>query len=192
MAYVVSPRPVPSLPVDGTSELFPVDRIFCVGRNYADHARQMGGDPDREPPFFFLKPNTALLPAGGDFPYPALSEDVHHEIELVVAIGKGGSNMRAEDALDHVYGYAVGLDMTRRDLQAEAKKMARPWEASKAFDLSAPCSRIEPASRIGHPDKGSIWLDVNGKRVQNSDICAMIWNVPEVIGPVQAVQLGAR
>lgn len=181
MAYVVSPKPLPALPVDGTSDLFPVNRIFCVGRNYADHARQMGGDPDREPPFFFLKPTSALLPGGGDFPYPPVSEDVHHEIELVVAIGKGGANIRAEDALDHVYGYAVGLDMTRRDLQAEAKKMARPWDASKAFDHSAPCSRIESASRIGHPNQGSIWLDVNGKRVQHSDISAMIWNVSEVV-----------
>jgi fumarylpyruvate hydrolase len=187
MAYVVSAGPVPALPVDGTSGLFPVNRIFCVGRNYADHARQMGGDPDREPPFFFIKPASALLLEGQDFPYPPLSEDVHHEIELVVAIGKGGANIRAEDALDHVYGYAVGLDMTRRDLQAEAKRMARPWEASKAFDYSAPCSRIEPASKIGHPSKASIWLDVNGKRVQHSDISAMIWNVSEVIATLSSL-----
>ena len=181
MAFVISPGPVPALPVDGTSDLFPVHRIFCVGRTYADHARQMGGDPDREPPFFFMKPPSALLVEGADFAYPSVSQDVHHEVELVVAIGKGGANIRVEDALDHVYGYAVGLDMTQRDLQTEAKRMARPWEASKGFDYSAPCSRIAPASRIGHPAKGSIWLDVNGKRVQDSDISAMIWSVSEVV-----------
>jgi fumarylpyruvate hydrolase len=187
MAYVISAPAVPVLPVDGTSDVVPVNRIFCVGRNYADHARQMGGDPDREPPFFFIKPSSALLPEGRDFPYPPLSTEVHHEMELVVAIGKGGANIRAEDALDHVYGYAVGLDMTRRDLQAEAKKMARPWEASKGFDGSAPCSRIKPASKIGHPEKASIWLEVNGKRVQDSDISAMIWNVPEVIASLSVL-----
>ena len=187
MSYVILPPPPPALPVVGTADVFPVNRIFCVGRNYADHARQMGGDPDREPPFFFIKPNSALLPEGGNFPYPPLSNDVHHEIELVVAIGKAGANVRVEEALDYVYGYAVGLDMTRRDLQAEAKKMARPWDASKAFDYSAPCSRIAPAGKIGHPDKESIWLEVNGKRVQDSDISAMIWSIPEVVATLSTL-----
>jgi fumarylpyruvate hydrolase len=181
MAYVITPAPVPALPVAGTADLFPVNRIFCVGRNYADHAREMGHDPDREPPFFFLKPGHALLPEGRDFPYPAASQDVHHEFELVAAIGKGGANIRVEDALNHVYGYAAGLDMTRRDLQREAQRMARPWDAGKAFDYSAPCSAVVPAKKTGHPKKGAMWLEKNGKRVQNSDLSALIWNVPETI-----------
>ena len=181
MVYVIAPQPIPTLGVEGTADLFPVNRIFCVGRNYADHAREMGHDPDREPPFFFMKPGTCIVPEGRDFPYPSLSEDVHHEFEMVVAIGTGGANITAEDAPNHIYGYAAGLDMTRRDLQWQAKKLARPWDAAKAFDASAPCSKIAPASKIGHPNKGAIWLDVNGKRVQNSDLSALIWNVPETI-----------
>lgn len=181
MAYVIVPGPIPTLPVAGTSELFPVNRIFCVGRNYADHAREMGHDPDREPPFFFMKPGTCILPEGRDFPYPPLSEDVHHEFELVAAIGVGGANIEPAAATNHIYGYAAGLDMTRRDLQAQAKKLARPWDASKAFDWSAPCAQIQPSSKIGHPAKGAIWLDVNGKRVQHSDLSALIWSVPETV-----------
>jgi fumarylpyruvate hydrolase len=181
MAYVISPPPIPTLPVDGTSDQFPVGRIFCVGRNYADHAREMGHDPNREPPFFFVKPGSAILPEGQDFFYPRLTQNVHYEFELVAAIGTGGANVRAEDALKHIYGYAVGLDMTRRDLQDQAKALRRPWEAAKAFDHSAPCSRVMPAARIGHPDRGAIWLEVNGKRVQSSDISALIWKVPEII-----------
>jgi fumarylpyruvate hydrolase len=181
MAYVIPPQPIPSLSVEGTSDFFPVNRIFCVGRNYADHAREMGADPNREPPFFFMKPGNALLPEGSRFPYPALSENVHYEIELVAALGKAGANIRAENALGHIYGYAVGLDMTRRDLQDKAKELRRPWEAAKGFDYSAPCSRIMPVSRIGHPERGAIWLDLNGKRVQNSDISALIWKIPEII-----------
>jgi fumarylpyruvate hydrolase len=181
MAYVFTPEPVPALPVIGTADLFPVNRIFCVGRNYADHAREMGHDPDREPPFFFLKPGQALLPQGRDFPYPSSSHDVHYEFELVAAIGKSGADIRVEDALNHIYGYAVGLDMTRRDLQLLAQKMARPWDAGKAFDLSAPCSAVALASKIGHPKKGPLWLERNGKRVQGSDLSALIWNVPEII-----------
>jgi fumarylpyruvate hydrolase len=177
---------VPALPVAGTSDLFPVGRIFCVGRNYADHAREMGHDPDREPPFFFMKPATALLPDGGDFRYPSLTELVHHEMELVVALGKGGTNIRAENARDYVYGYAPGLDMTRRDLQQKAKKMGRPWEVGKSFDDSAPCGNVVPVSRIGHPSKGAIWLEVNGKRVQESDISQLIWSVPEIIAELSA------
>jgi fumarylpyruvate hydrolase len=187
LKYVVVAEPVPPLAVAGTSDLFPVARIFCVGRNYAEHAREMGHDPNREPPFFFMKPPTALLPDGRDFPYPPLSEDVHHEMELVVALRQGGSNIRIDDALDHVYGYAAGLDMTRRDLQAQAKKLGRPWEAAKAFDGSAPCGAINPASIIGHPRTGAIWLDVNGQRVQQSDISQLIWSIPEVIAELSAL-----
>jgi fumarylpyruvate hydrolase len=181
MAYVISPPPMPALPVDGSADSFPVGRIFCVGRNYADHAREMGHDPNREPPFFFVKPASAVLPEGRDFPYPALTQNVHYEFELVAAISTGGGKIPAQDALRHVYGYAVGLDMTRRDLQDQAKQLRRPWEAAKAFDHSAPCSRLVPAARIGHPDHGAIWLDVNGKRVQDSDISALIWKIPEII-----------
>jgi fumarylpyruvate hydrolase len=181
MAYVVPHEPIPALPVTGTSDLFPVNRIFCVGRNYADHAREMGHDPDREPPFFFLKPGQALLPQGRDFPYPSASHDVHYEFELVAAIGKGGADIGVEDALNHIYGYAAGLDMTRRDLQLQAQKMSRPWDAGKGFDLSAPCSAVTPAAKIGHPKKGAIYLERNGKRVQGSDLAALIWKVPEII-----------
>lgn len=181
MAYVVAPEPIPTLPVSGTADLFPVNRIFCVGRNYADHSREMGHDPDREPPFFFLKPGQALLPPGHDFPYPSASHDVHYEFELVAAVGKGGADIRVEDALNHLYGYSAGLDMTRRDLQLQAQKMARPWDVGKAFDLSAPCSAVAPANKIGHPKKGAIWLERNGKRVQSSDLSALIWKVPEII-----------
>jgi fumarylpyruvate hydrolase len=181
MAYVICPAPVPALPVDGSADLFPVSRIFCVGRNYADHVREMGGDPRQTPPIFFMKPATALLPEGKDFPYPALSTNVHYELELVVAMGKGGSNIKATDANGHVYGYAVGLDMTRRDLQTDAGKKGQPWEVGKSFDHSAPCSKLVPAAKIGQPTKGAIWLDLNGKRVQDSDISHLIWNVPEII-----------
>ena len=187
MAYVIAPSPIPTLPVDRTEGQFPVARIFCVGRNYADHSREMGHDPNREPPFFFLKPGSAIVPEGRDFPYPQLSDNVHYECELVVALGTGGANIRTSDALRHVYGYAVGLDMTRRDLQDRAKEMRRPWEAAKAFDHSAPCSRIVQAARIGHPDRGAIWLDVNGKRTQNSDISGLIWKVSEIIAELSTL-----
>jgi fumarylpyruvate hydrolase len=158
-----------------------VHRIYCIGRNFAAHAREMGHDPEREPPFFFQKPADALLPNGGDFPYPAKTSDLHFELELVVALSKGGVNIEATQALDHVYGYAVGIDMTRRDLQAEAKKLGRPWEVGKAFEKSAPCSAIVPASQIGHPSKGSIWLTVNGKTRQRGDLSQLIWSIPESI-----------
>lgn len=181
MEFVIPAPPIPSLPVEGTSARFPVARIFCVGRNYAEHAREMGHDPNREPPFFFMKPADAIVTDGADFPYPPLTKDVHHEMELVVAIGKGGANIPVEKALEHVYGYAVGLDMTRRDLQGEAKKMGRPWDTGKAFDASAPCSAVVPASKIGHPAKGAIWLKVNGETRQSSDLSQLIWNVPETI-----------
>jgi fumarylpyruvate hydrolase len=179
--FVIAPPPIPSLAVEGTQSRFAVNRIYCVGRNYADHAREMGHDPDREPPFFFMKPATALLTEGKDMKYPSLSKDVHHEIEMVVAIGKGGSNIASNKALDHVWGYGVGLDMTRRDLQGEAKKMGRPWDTGKAFDQSAPCSALLPVSQCGHPAKGNISLKVNGEIRQTGDLAMMIWNVPDTI-----------
>ena len=176
-----APSPMVAWPIDGSGNLFPVHRIYCVGRNYADHAREMGHDPDREPPFFFQKNPDNLIDANGQFPYPPQSKDVHYEMELVVALGKGGSDISVEFALDHVFGYAVGLDMTRRDLQGEAKKLGRPWEVGKAFEHSAPCSAIVPAAKTGHPSKGAVWLDVNGARKQTGDLSQLIWNVPETI-----------
>jgi fumarylpyruvate hydrolase len=181
MEYVVPPPPVSSLAIEGSHARFPVHRVYCVGRNYAEHAREMGGDPDREPPFFFTKPADAIVADGNDFPYPAQSQDVHHEMELVVALGKGGTNIAAGSALDHVFGYAAGLDMTRRDLQAAAKKLGRPWDTAKGFDHAAPCGRIMPAARIGHPTSGAIWLKVNGAIRQSSDLSQLIWKIPEVV-----------
>jgi fumarylpyruvate hydrolase len=180
LAYVIPPPPVVALPIRDTADLFPVHRIFCVGRNYAEHAREMGHDPDRDPPFFFTKPPDALI-TDGTFPYPARSQNVHHELELVVALAEGGFEIAPERALDKIFGYAVGLDMTRRDRQEEARKMGRPWDSAKAFDHSAPCSAIVPASAIGHPAKGSIRLDVNGELRQDGDLAQMIWKTPEVI-----------
>ena len=179
--YVIPMPPVPSLAVRGDDRRFPVHRIYCVGRNYAAHAVEMGHDPDREPPFFFQKNPDNLLPGGSDFPYPDKTEDLHYELELVVALASGGRNIALESALDCVFGYAVGLDMTRRDLQGQAKKMGRPWDVGKAFDYSAPCSEIVPAHTIGHPDAGNLWLKVNGEDCQNGDLNQMIWKVPEII-----------
>jgi fumarylpyruvate hydrolase len=181
MSYAVPAAPVVTLPVAGSEETYPVRRIWCVGRNYAAHAREMGSDPDRDPPFFFAKPTDAIVQNGDPIPYPSGTRNLHHEIELVVAIGKAGSKIAVEQALDHVYGYAVGLDMTRRDLQNAAKDSGRPWEMGKSYDFSAPCSAIQPASRIGHPDKGAIWVKVNGATRQSSDISFLIWNVAETI-----------
>jgi fumarylpyruvate hydrolase len=185
MSYVFTPPAITALPVRGSDAMFPVRRVYCVGRNYADHAIEMGHDPDKEPPFFFQKNPDNILPCrgntGGDFPYPSASSDVHHEIELIVALKTGGANIPVEKALDHVFGYAVGLDMTRRDLQGEAKKMGRPWEVGKAFESSAPCGEIVPASEIGHPDAGAISLTVNGAVRQEGDLNQMIWKVPEAI-----------
>jgi fumarylpyruvate hydrolase len=178
--YVIQPAPIPTLPVAGTDQVFPIRRVYCVGRNYAEHAIEMGHDPNREPPFFFQK-NPDNVVTDGQFPYPPKTSDVHHEIELVVALAKGGRDIPVEKALDCVYGYAVGLDMTRRDLQGEAKKMGRPWEVGKAVEASAPCGPIVPASKIGHPTKGAVWLDVNGQRRQTGDLSQLIWNVPETI-----------
>ena len=180
MEFVIPAPHRQVLEVADSSAVFPVRRIYCVGRNYLEHIRETGND-EREPPFFFQKPTDALAPSGGDFPYPPLSANVHHEIELVAAIGEGGRDIPAAAALDHVYGYAVGIDMTRRDLQGEAKEMRRPWEPGKAFDHAAPCTRIVPAANIGHPEKARIWLKVNGEIRQDADIADMIWNLPETI-----------
>jgi fumarylpyruvate hydrolase len=181
LKYVIEIGDRPSLPVEGTDARFPVGRIYCVGRNYADHAREMGHDPDREPPFFFMKAANSIVPSGSTIGYPVGTKDVHHEIEMVVAIAKGGKDIPVEKALDHVFGYAVGLDMTRRDIQGEAKKMGRPWEMGKSFDESAPISALRPAAKIGHPAKGAIWLKVNGQEKQKGDLAMQIWTVPEQI-----------
>lgn len=178
--YVIPPPPVAAVPVAGGGA-FPVRRVFCVGRNYAEHAREMGSDPDREPPFFFMKPADALLLNDADMPYPPQSKQLHHELELVVAIGEGGANIAEADALTHVWGYAAGLDMTRRDLQNAAKKEGKPWDMGKGFDHSAPIGLMVPASKIGHPATGLIELKVNGQVRQMSDLSKMIWNVPETI-----------
>ena len=181
MTYAVQPPPITALPVAGTEESFPVTRVYCVGRNYAEHAVEMGHDPNREPPFFFAKPANSVVPNGGILPFPSTTEDLHHEIELVVALGEGGADLIASAALSHVFGYAVGLDMTRRDLQAEAKKAGRPWDMAKGFDRSAPMSAICPVSSIGHPESGSIRLRVNDELRQQGDLCQQIWKVPETI-----------
>lgn len=178
------PIPAPTattIPILDSTARFGVRRVFCVGRNYADHAREMGHDPQREPPFFFCKPADALVESGAQLDFPLATDDLHHEIELVVALGSGGSAIAEADALGHVFGYAVGLDMTRRDLQAEAKKLARPWDLAKGFDDSAPISSIAPAASIGHPASGAIWLTVNGEPRQRGDLNQQIWQVAETI-----------
>lgn len=180
MSDLVLPAPPrPTVPVVGGGA-FAVRRVYCIGRNYADHAIEMGHDPDKEPPFFFQK-NPENLDASGQFPYPAQSRDVHHEIELVMALHSGGRDIAPEDALGHVYGYGVSLDMTRRDLQGQMKKMGRPWEIGKAFERSAPIGPLVPAARIGHPDAGRIALTVNGALRQDGDLNQMIWKGPEMI-----------
>jgi fumarylpyruvate hydrolase len=184
MEYAVAPAPVYTLPVDGSEQQFPVNRVFCVGRNYAAHAREMGKDPDREPPFFFMKPANAVVAAGeGEvtIPYPPKTANFHHEIELVVAIGKGGANIPVEQALEHVYGYAVGLDMTRRDIQLEARDKGRPWEFGKSFAQSAPIGPISRVADVGHLREGEIALTVNGEARQKSDVAKLIWSVAESI-----------
>jgi len=177
--YVVPAAPQAAVPVVGGGQ-FPVRRVFCVGRNYADHAREMGSDPSREPPFFFSKPADAVTVAS-EIPADKISKKFEFEGELVVAIGKGGADIPAASALDHVYGYSVGCDLTRRDLQSDAKKTGRPWDMSKGFDNSAPIAPIQPAAKIGHPAKGRLTLSVNGALKQEGDISQMIWPVPDVI-----------
>ena len=179
-AYVIPPPPRPAIAVAGSEKTFPVRRIWCVGRNYEEHIREMGQDV-RDPPFFFAKPADALVPDGGTVPYPPLTKDMHHEVELVVALKSGGRNIKPAEAPDCIFGYAVGIDLTRRDLQIASRDMKRPWEIGKAFDASAPCGLLQPAARIGHPGKGRIMLKVDGKVRQDGDLAQMIWKVPEVI-----------
>ena len=180
MAYAIPLWTPPALPVAGSADAFPVRRVFCVGRNYAEHQKEMGGD-GREQPFFFLKSEFALVPRGGTVHYPAKTSNYHYETELVVAIAKAGRRIDAKRAHDHVFGYAVGLDMTRRDLQQVGKDHGRPWDFGKDFDEAAPCSALLPAAKIGHPSKGAIRLTVNGKERQRADLGDMIWSVPEQI-----------
>ncbi|HWL97047.1 MAG TPA: fumarylacetoacetate hydrolase family protein [Nocardioidaceae bacterium] len=181
MSYAIEPPALTTLSVQGVDAAFPVARVFCVGRNYAEHAIEMGHDPDREPPFFFMKPADAVVPTGSRLPFPTQTDELHHEIELVVAMGKGGVDIDQQGALAHVYGYAVGLDMTRRDLQSQAKKAGRPWDMAKGFDRSAPVSPVNPVSEIGHPEKGAIWLRINDGLRQEGDLAQQIWKVPETI-----------
>lgn len=171
----------PTVAVAGSDRRFPLHRIYCVGWNYAEHVREMGLTPDREPPIFFMKPLDAVVPSGGRVPYPPQTRDLHYEIELVVAIGKAGVSIDKQRALDYVWGYGVGIDMTRRDLQAQAKRRGQPWEVSKAFDCAAPLGALHAAEQIGHPSQGRIWLSVNGKTRQDGDLGQLIWSVPEII-----------
>ena len=190
MSYVFEPPAIVSVPVAGSQSRFPVHRIYCVGRNYVEHAKEMGFT-GREPPIFFMKPADALLVIAegntGEMPYPSVTKDLHHEMELVVAIGKGGRNIKAADAASHIYGYALGLDMTRRDLQGEAKKQGRPWEVGKAFDLSAPIGPIVPAAQAGDVNNADISLNVNGQVRQSSNVSKLIWNIAETIEHLSAL-----
>ena len=181
MTYVIEPPAQASVPVQGSPARFPVRRIFCVGRNYADHVREMGNDPRSEPPIFFTKPADAVCESGAAIPYAQNTADLHHEVELVLALGKGGENIPESAALDCIWGYAVGVDLTRRDRQAEAKKAGAPWDAAKAFDLSAPVGALVSAAQSGHPRSGRIWLAVNDATRQSADLSEMIWSVPEII-----------
>ena len=187
MTYAV-PAPVQtSVEVAGTSERFPVHRIYCVGRNYAAHAREMGMDPEREPPFFFSKPADAVVPNGAPVPYPPRTGNLHHEIELVVAIGTGGRDIPLAGALGHVFGYAVGNDLTRRDLQFAAREKGQPWDVAKGFDRSAPVTAIRRAAEVGHPERGRIWIEVNGETRQQADLSEMIWRVPEIVAELSTL-----
>jgi fumarylpyruvate hydrolase len=191
--FIFPPQPIVGLPVNGSAAAYPVRRIYCVGRNYAAHAREMGFDPDREPPFFFCKPNDAqsVVPVAAgasiELPYPGRTENYHHEIELVVAIGKGGKNIAVEDAASHIFGYAVGLDMTRRDLQMRMREQGRPWEIGKAFDYSAPIGPLTTLTDAGEITSGALELKVNGKTVQSSDLTQLIWNVSETIAQLSTL-----
>lgn len=178
--FALAPPPQAFLPIRGSGQVFPVRRIYCVGRNYAEHAIEMGSDPTREPPFYFAKPADAVVIDGADMPYPPVTKSLHHEMELVVAIGTGGADIAVADALVHVWGYCAGLDMTRRDIQNEAKKTGRPWDMGKGFDHSAPMGALVPAAGID-VSKGLIALKVNGQVRQTSDLSKLIWSVPEVI-----------
>jgi len=190
-SFVIAAAARATLPVAGDARTFPVRRIWCVGRNYLEHVREMGND-ERAPPFFFAKHADMLAPDGATIPYPPLTKDLHHEVELVVALRSGGLNIEADHALDHVFGYGVGIDLTRRDLQTASRKKEQPWEIGKSFDQSAPCSALQPAASVGHPSRGRIWLSVNGTMRQKGDLSEMIWNVPEIIAKLsQQVGLAA-
>lgn len=180
MDYVFSPAAPVAVPVVGSSAVFPVRRVYCVGQNYAEHVVEMGGD-ERQPPFFFAKPNDALVPGGGDVAYPPQTVNLQHEVELVVALGRGGSAIPVEQALDCVFGYAIGFDLTRRDLQLRAKAKGQPWEMGKGLDQGAPISAIAPVGASGHPASGAIWLKVNGEVKQSGDLAQMSWKVAEII-----------
>ncbi len=187
MTYLFDPDPPPALPIAGGDALFPIHRIYCVARNYAAHAREMGGDPEREPPAFFMKPADAVVADGSAVPYPPATANLHHEIELVAAIGTGGRDIPATAALDHVFGYAVGLDLTRRDLQATARQAGGPWDMAKGFDRSAPCGAVRPAAAIGHPAAGAIRLSVNGAVRQDGDLRDLIWSVAETVAQLSTL-----
>lgn len=189
--YVIPQPPQPVLAIAGSSQLFPIRRIWCVGRNYLEHIREMGND-EREPPFFFAKFSDSVVPDGGTVPFPPLTKDFHFEVELVVALKSGGRNIPTARALDCVWGYGVGIDLTRRDLQIASRNIKRPWEIGKSFDAAAPIGALKPAATVGHPAKGRIWLKQNGVVKQDGDLAQMIWNVPEVINQLsQQVGLAA-
>ncbi len=185
--WVIPPPPVPSVAVAGTDARFAVGRIFCVGQNYASHAREMGSDPARLAPFFFMKPANAVLADNESLPYPPRTSNLHHEVELVVAIARGGRDISAERGLEHVFGYAIGNDFTRRDLHALAKEKGRPWEPGKAFEASAAIGALHPAAVVGHPARGAIWLTVNGAERQRGDLSDMIWNVPGILAELSTL-----
>jgi fumarylpyruvate hydrolase len=187
MRYILDPPDISSLPIVGSEKLFPVRRIYCVGRNYAEHTLEMGGDPTRESPFFFSKPADTLVTGGQDIPYPSKTKDLHHEVELVVAISAAADHVSVEDAADCIFGYAVGNDLTRRDLQAEAKKTGRPWETGKGFDFSAPISELVPIEQCGAISEGEISLKVNGEYRQRGDLKQMIWSVEEIIAELSTL-----
>jgi fumarylpyruvate hydrolase len=190
-SYVIPAHTMPSLPIAGESKSFPVRRIWCVGRNYLEHIREMGND-ERQPPFFFAKHADMIVGEDASIPYPSLTKDFQHEVEMVVALKSGGANIDPKNALDHVYGYGVGIDLTRRDLQMASRKKEQPWEIGKSFDFSAPCGALRPASEIGHPAKGKIWLNVNGTEKQKGDLSELIWNVSEIIAKLSLqVTLGS-
>lgn len=184
--FAFPPPPSPSVEIAGTGQRFPVHRIYCVGRNYADHVREMGSDPKSEPPVFFTKPADAVVANGATVPYPPRTEDFHHEIELVIAIGRAGRNISADEARAHIFGYATGNDLTRRDLQATARKKGLPWDSAKGFDGSAPVAAIRPVAR-GHVERGRIWLTVNGQLRQQSDVSEMIWSAPAIIAELSSL-----
>lgn len=187
MNYVISPPERPIVPINGSTRSWPVRRIYCVGRNYAAHAREMGHDPDREPPFFFLKPADAIVHNNTPVPYPPRTSNLHHEIELVVAIGRSGRDVSAEDAPGLIFGFAVGNDLTRRDLQLQAREQGHPWDTGKGFDHSAPVTAISPIEQTGLIQRGRIWLTVNGEKRQEADIADLIWDVPEVISELSTL-----